>query len=227
MSEASGAGSDPRQADQRDDDQRSGDRPSGEPGAGDAERVVIRDKRRIDPKTGQVRPASDSGAGPRPDPVADDSLEAELAGGEDDPVLAELRSEIAERTGDLQRLQAEYANYRKRMDRDRALIAEAATGSVVAGFLPVLDDLDRAREHGDMVGGLKSVADQIDSVLANLGLVAFGEVGDPFDPTIHEAVLHDTSEEVDVPTCTTVMRKGYRIGERLLRPAMVGVSDPG
>lgn len=133
---------------------------------------------------------------------------------------------LAERTADLQRLQAEYANYRKRAERDRLAAGEIAIARVLADFLPVLDNLDRARAHEDLTGGLKAVSDQLDDVFAKLGLQPFGEVGDPFDPEIHEAVMHDVSDEVTVPTCTTVMRPGYRHGERLLRPAMVGVSEP-
>jgi molecular chaperone GrpE len=133
---------------------------------------------------------------------------------------------LDERTADLQRVQAEYANYRKRADRERLAAGELAIGRVLGDLLPVLDDLDRAREHGDVTGAFKAVADKVDAVVTKLGLEAFGEVGDPFDPTVHEAVLHAESDEVSEPTCTTVLRKGYRHGERLLRPAMVGVTDP-
>ncbi len=133
---------------------------------------------------------------------------------------------LDERTQDLQRLQAEYANYRKRAERDRLAAGELATGRVLSELLPVLDDLERARAHGDLTGALKAVADKLDATFAKLGLLAFGEVGDPFDPAIHEAVLHDESDAVTVPTCTTVMRPGYRHRDRLLRAAMVGVSEP-
>ena len=133
---------------------------------------------------------------------------------------------LAERTADLQRLQAEYANYRKRADRDRLAAGELAISRVLVDFLPVLDTLDRAEEHGDLTGGLKAIADQLIEIFGKLGLVSFGQVGDPFDPSIHEAVLHDESPDVEVPTCTTVMRPGYMHNDRLLRAAMVGVSDP-
>lgn len=133
---------------------------------------------------------------------------------------------LAERTADLQRVHAEYANYRKRADRERLIAGELAVGRALSDLLPVLDDIDRAREHGDLTGGLKAISDHLQAVFAKLGLEAFGEVGDPFDPTVHEAVMHNESDEVTEPTCTTVMRKGYRHGERLLRAAMVGVSDP-
>jgi molecular chaperone GrpE len=140
--------------------------------------------------------------------------------------LAALRGELDERTRDLQRVSAEYANYRKRVDRDRALVGEQATGSVLAALLPVLDDLDRAREHGDLVGPFGTVADQLTAALGKFGLTPFGEKGDPFDPTRHEAVAHLTSAEVTEPTCVDILRRGYQLGERLLRPALVAVADP-
>ncbi|MER7460353.1 nucleotide exchange factor GrpE [Micromonospora sp. NPDC126480] len=140
--------------------------------------------------------------------------------------LEALRAELDERTRDLQRVTAEYANYRKRVDRDRGLVTEQATGSVLAALLPILDDLDRAREHGDLVGPFGSVAEQLTTALGKFGLTPFGEEGDPFDPTRHEAVAHQTSAEVSEPTCVQIMRRGYLIGERLLRPALVGVADP-
>src|SRR5262245_24897584 len=133
---------------------------------------------------------------------------------------------LEERTRDLQRVQAEFANYRKRVERDRVALAESAVGGALVGLLPILDDIDRARAHGDLTGALKAVADQLEAVLGKLGLVGFGEPGDPFDPAIHEAVMHDESSEVSEPTATTVLRRGYQHGDRLLRPAMVGVSDP-
>lgn len=140
--------------------------------------------------------------------------------------LEALRVDLEERTRDLQRVTAEYANYRKRVDRDRVLVTEQATGSVLAALLPILDDLDRAREHGDLVGPFGSVAEQLTTALGKFGLTPFGAEGDPFDPTQHEAVTHQTSAEVTEPTCVQVMRRGYLVGERLLRPALVGVADP-
>ena len=140
--------------------------------------------------------------------------------------LESLRAELEERTRDVQRVSAEYANYRKRVDRDRSLVQEQATGTVLTALLPILDDLDRAREHGDLVGPFGSVADQLTAALGKFGLTAFGEQGDPFDPTRHEAVAHQTSADVTEPTCVQVMRRGYQLGERLLRPALVAVADP-
>ena len=235
-----------------------------------AERIVIRDKRRIDP-TGKGKPADQAGsvdvpagtaqAGPAADADAGASAgeqaatvvedievevgsaagetvgveaatvaaEAVAAGQAADPSeteLAALRSELDERTRDLQRVSAEYANYRKRVDRDRGLAAEQTTGAVLAALLPVLDDLDRAREHGDLVGPFASVAEQLIGTLGKLGLTVFGEKGDPFDPTRHEAVAHLTSADVTESTCVEVMRRGYLLGDRLLRAALVAVADP-
>ncbi len=140
--------------------------------------------------------------------------------------LESLRSELEERVGDLQRVSAEYANYRRRVERDRALVTEQATGAVLSALLPILDDLDRARDHGDLVGPFGTMAEQLAAAVGKFGLVAFGEKGDPFDPTRHEAVAHRTSPEVTEPTCVEVMRRGYTLGERLLRPALVAVADP-
>jgi molecular chaperone GrpE len=173
------------------------------------EGVVIRDKRRLDPVTGEPRHAA-------PEPPSENEQDIPKA----DALLLE------ERTRDLQRVQAEFANYRKRVERDRVALAESAVGGALVGLLPILDDIDRARAHGDLTGAFKAVADQLEAVLGKLGLAAFGEVGDPFDPSIHEAVMHDESSEVSEPTATTVLRRGYMHGDRLLRPAMVGVSDP-
>ena len=140
--------------------------------------------------------------------------------------LEALRSDLEERTRDLQRVTAEYANYRKRVDRDRGAAAEQTTAAVLLALLPVLDDIDRAREHGDLVGPFATVAESLTAATGKFGLVAFGEKGDPFDPTRHEAVAHRTSPDVTEPTCVEVMRRGYTLGERLLRPALVAVADP-
>jgi molecular chaperone GrpE len=140
---------------------------------------------------------------------------------------AKLVTELGERTADLQRITAEYANYRRRVERDRQLAAELSTGSVLTSLLPVLDDVDRARQHGDLTGAFAAVAEQLVASLTKLGLTPFGEAGDPFDPTFHEAVAHTTSPDVTETTCVEVFRKGYSLGDRLLRAAMVVVADPG
>ncbi len=184
---------------------------------------VIRDKRRIDPTTGAVRePVDPAPAGAAAAPA--DQPEDVAAEFTDtlDPVAAEL----AERTADLQRLSAEYANYRKRVDRDRVAVRDQALGAVLTGLLPVLDDFDRAAQHGELVGGFKAVADAIDGYVTKLGLTRFGEAGEPFDPTVHEALTHTYSDEVTQATAVAVLQPGYRIGERVLRPARVAVAEP-
>lgn len=148
-----------------------------------------------------------------------------------DEVIGDLQSEAVESdlavlTGDLQRLQAEYINYRKRVERDRSLSHELAVGAVLAELLPVLDDLDRAKEHGELNGGFKAVADRIVGVTTKIGLEQFGEVGTTFDPQIHEALSHSTSSEVSETTATAILQPGYKYKNRILRPARVAVTDP-
>jgi molecular chaperone GrpE len=210
--------------------------------------VVVRDKRRIDaggkpkgkPSPGTERSGAAAAAPEQSESAeaTDDAAETAEATADADaetavevpsPLGAELealRAEMDERTKDLQRLSAEYANYRKRVDRDRGVVAEQVTGAVLAQLLPVLDDIDRAREHGDLVGPFASVAEQLLVAISKFGLTPFGEKGDPFDPKRHEAVAHLTSADVSEPTCVDVMRRGYLLGERLLRPALVAVADP-
>jgi molecular chaperone GrpE len=137
-----------------------------------------------------------------------------------------LRTELAERTADLQRLQAEYANYRKRVDRDRAAVREHAVAGALTELLPVLDAIGQAREHGELSGGFKSVADTLQAALTKLGLVSYGQRGDAFDPKIHEALTHSYSPDVTEDTCVEVLQPGYRVGERILRPARVAVAEP-
>lgn len=174
-------------------------------------RVVVRDKRRLDPESGEIRP--------NVDPVLSDGGVAESA-----PPAADVASD--ELLADLQRLKAEFDNYRKRVERDRAAVVEQAAARVVAELLPVLDDIELARQHGELGGGFKSVADGLDGVLSRLGLERFGAPGDEFDPMRHEAVMHTHSPDVTTSTCVTVMRPGFTFAGRLLRPAMVAVADP-
>lgn len=138
-----------------------------------------------------------------------------------------LKTALAERTADLQRLQAEYANYRKRVERDRLAVREQALANVLTELLPVLDDMGRAREHGELVGGFKSVAESMESTVVKLGLVSYGEVGEPFDPMLHEALMHSYSADVTEPTCVRILQPGYKVGNRILRPALVAVAEPG
>lgn len=182
---------------------------------------VVRDRRRIDPDTGELRePMADT-----QEPAADRPAAAGTAAAVDDAVAA-AEALAAERLEQLQRVQAEYVNYRRRVDRDREVVRENAVASVLGELLGVLDDICRAREHGDLTGGFRSVGEALEGVTAKLGLVRFGEPGDEFDPTVHEALMHEYSDEVEVPTCTKVLMPGYRHGERIIRPARVAVAEP-
>lgn len=182
---------------------------------------TVRDRRRIDPETYEVREpqatAAPSAAGTEDavNPVSD--AEAEVI---------ELKAALAERTSDLQRLQAEYVNYKRRVDRDRDLSRKVTIEGVLKDFLSVLDDVRSAREHDELSGGFKAVAEEIERVTSKYGLETFGEQGDPFNPHIHEALLHAHAEGIEGPTCVEILQPGYRIGDRILRPARVAVAEP-
>ena len=139
---------------------------------------------------------------------------------------AGVAAQLAERTADLQRLQAEYANYRKRVDRDRAAVQEQAIVKTLTGLIPVLDAINQAREHGELSGGFEKVADSLLAALGRLGLATYGEKGDPFDPTIHEALTYTDSPDVAEDTCVEIIFPGYKVGDRILRPAKVAVAAP-
>jgi molecular chaperone GrpE len=176
------------------------------------EPVTVTDKRRIDPETGEIR---DAATGPAPSgPVPEAAGAAAVAGNE----------EVTELKSTLQRVKAEYDNYRKRALRDQQLIAERSKAAVVTQLLPVLDDLDRARSHGDLESGpLRSVADKLATALEGLGLSGFGDEGDEFDPSLHEAVQHEG--DGTHPIVGSVMRRGYKVGDQVVRHALVGVVD--
>ncbi|MDQ0685190.1 molecular chaperone GrpE [Streptomyces sp. B4I13] len=140
--------------------------------------------------------------------------------------LDQVRTALGERTADLQRLQAEYQNYRRRVERDRIAVKEIAVANLLTELLPVLDDIGRAREHGEFVGGFKSVGESLETVAAKMGLQQFGKEGEPFDPTIHEALMHSYAPDVTETTCVAILQPGYRIGERTIRPARVAVAEP-
>ncbi len=180
----------------------------------DPDQLVVRDKRRLDPESGALRtpvePAADEAAdGPAP------------AAGEPD--------RVAELTADLQRLSAEYANYRKRVERDRVAVVEMATAGLLSGLLPVLDDVERARQHGDLTGGFQAVGEALEALTAKLGLERFGEPGEPFDPSVHEALMQaEPDPTASVAVCAAVFQPGFRMsGGRVLRPARVSVAEPG
>jgi molecular chaperone GrpE len=173
------------------------------------EPVTVTDKRRIDPTTGEVRETSSGPAPSEPAPEAPSPADTD---------------EAVELKATLQRVKAEYDNYRKRSVRQEQAAADRAKALVVSQFLPVLDDLERARSHGDLESGpLKSVADKLATALEGVGLTAFGAEGDPFDPALHEAVQHEG--DGSNPVIGNVMRQGYRLGEQVLRHALVGVVD--
>lgn len=181
-------------------------------------------------------PVSEEAAGPEGAEVADadGATAAEAAPGAtpeagEEPLdeVAQLRKELDDRTRDLQRLQAEYVNYKRRVDRDRGLIEQNATYKALTPIIEVLDTIDRAREHGPLEDGFRAVAEQLERVVAGLGLERFGEPGDVFDPNLHDALTHMGEDpEVEVTTCKVVTKSGYRIGDRVVRPAQVLVVDP-
>jgi molecular chaperone GrpE len=192
---------------------------------------VVRDRRRIDPETGELRDAAAAPAAGAPAQKGAGSGKAggrteAAAGAADSEALAAAEALAAERLEQLQRVQAEYVNYRRRVERDRDLVRENAVASVLGEMLGVLDDIGRARDHGDLTGAFRSVGEAIEGVTTKLGLVRYGEPGDEFDPTIHEALMHEYSDEVTAPTCTRILMPGYRYGERIIRPARVAVAEP-
>ncbi|GAB3226868.1 hypothetical protein GCM10027447_17540 [Glycomyces halotolerans] len=191
------------------------------------------DKRRAERSEESEEASAEPGSGDTDGAEAESELTVDdiLAEASDDGQAADdtvsvLQNTLEERTRDLQRLNAEFQNYRKRVERDKSRAGELATAAVLSSLLPILDDLDRAREHGDLNGPFGSVAEQLTGALAKHGLESFGEKGDRFDPTVHEAVAHMQMGDVDGPTCIDVMRHGYRLGDRLLRPALVAVAEP-
>ena len=198
---------------------------------------TVRDRRRIDPDTYQVRepqataaPAPGGGEPTEGVPDPDVTVEGETEAAPVEPTEEEkLTTALAERTADLQRLQAEYVNYKRRVDRDRDVSRTAGVEGVLRELLPVLDTVTSARDHGELTGGFKGVADELEKVVTRHGLVSYGEAGDLFDPTIHEALVHmqaPAGEDLAGPTCVQVLQPGYRIGERIVRPARVAVAEP-
>ena len=173
---------------------------------------VIRDRRKVDPVTGEARrpPPQDGGDKAPPAIVPEDALAAALA-------------EVEERTEDLARAQADFANYRRRVERDRELASEAGRTEVLLALLGVLDDIAAARALGELTGPLAVMADKIEACVAKFGLERYGEEGEPFDPALHDALAHQTSPDATGTTIALVIQPGYRVGERFLRHARVGV----
>jgi molecular chaperone GrpE len=186
--------------------------------------VHFTDKRRIDPETGEVRTrVPDDVSGPHGDPVT--AATGGGAGHADELTAAQALA--AEHREDLQRLQAEYINYRKRVDRDRALAHELAVLGMVEALLPVLDEIDLARQHGELDDGpFGAIAEKLESTLARFGWERYGAAGEVFDPTVHEALMHSESDDVTEPTVVQVLQPGHRVGERIVRAARVSVQAP-
>lgn len=209
-----------------------------QPDMGDPDRVVVRDRRRLDPETGEVRAPQpqepETQELPAEQPPAEEGAPVDLASDDaaaqqpapEDPVPA-APDPVAELTDTLQRVQAEYSNYRKRVERDRLAMVEQATGSLLAQLLPLLDDVERARQHDDLSGAFRTVGEALEGVAARFGLEKYGAPGEPFDPQVHEAVLQaEPDAAFTVATCAQVFRPGFRVGGRVLRPAQVAVADP-
>lgn len=180
-----------------------------------------------------VVPESGAAAGPREWVEAAEADSGDLGEDNAQQEPAEEASEgveaqVAELTADLQRLSAEYTNYRKRVERDREFVARDAKASVAGELLPVLDDFQRADAHGDLTGGVKAIVDKLESALRSAGLERFGAEGEAFDPAVHEAAQHETSDSAELtgPTVTAVLRPGYRIEGQVLRTALVAVTEP-
>ena len=197
-------------------------------GGGDEPPPRFTDKRRIDPTTGEVRQPGSGGAeeGATPDEARPGAGDQQ---GEEHPVLAALEaaeSAAAERLADLQRLQAEYVNYRKRVDRDRLVARDQTVVAVVEALLGVLDDVDAARAHGELTGPFAAVTEKLEAALTRFGWERYGAAGEAFDPTVHEALMHAHSDDVAEPTVVQVLQAGHRVGERIVRAARVAVAEP-
>ncbi len=183
-------------------------------GSGDGE-VRFTDKRRVDPETGEVRQPQ----------VADDSPSGEKAETGSEAGEVALQAQVDSLTDQLQRLQAEYVNYRKRVDRDRDVAREETIVSIVDALLPVFDDIDFARAHDELSGPFEAIVEKLETTLARFGWERYGEVGEPFDPTVHDALMHSTEEGVEGPTVDQILQYGYRAGDRIVRAARVAVVD--
>jgi len=179
----------------------------------------VSDKRRIDPETYEVREGVASNMNADEALAAEDAAASALEGD-----VAGIEAKVAELTADLQRVHAEYANYRKRVERDREVTQQMAVGAALAELLPVLDDIERAREHGELEGAFRTVGENLEAALAKLGLEKFGASGEEFDPMVHEALTTEENDAVSTPTVTTVYQPGYRFADRVLRPARVAVA---
>ncbi len=203
-------------------DDTTGTSGSGTPGPEEAPRFT--DKRRLDPETGELREPTDPLAHLDFEPEALTEVGEEPA---EDSELALAETLAAERLEDLLRLQAEYVNYRKRVDRDRSVARDQTVVQIAEALIPVLDDIALARQHGELAGGpFASIAEKLEQVLSRFEVQRYGEVGEMFDPNVHEALMHQHSSEVTGPTVVQVLQDGYKVGDRIVRAARVAVADP-
>lgn len=189
---------------------------------------TVRDRRRIDPETFELRDPQDTAAAEEVSGEADASDDTS-AEAEADPRQAEiddLTRQVAERTNDLQRLQAEYVNYKRRVDRDREAARGITISTVMSELLPILDNITAARDHGELTGGFKAVAEDVEKLAAKHEVAAFGEVGDAFDPHQHEALMQVSDPGDAHPVCVQIFQVGYRQGDKVLRPARVATGAP-
>lgn len=198
------------------DDSRAG-------GDGGPEEPIVKDRRRIDPETGQVRGSAAGTAAPGTEPLGPAGAGQ---AGDDSELVASLRGQLGERTADLQRLKAEFDNYRRRAARERDAAGDQAVSKLLGGLLGVLDDIGRARDHGDLEGPFKAIAESLETALESTGLERFGTPGEVFDPHLHHALMHSYRPDVSETTCVEIFRAGYRRGDFVLRAAQVAVAEP-
>ena len=199
-------------------------------GGDDPDRPRFTDKRRIDPETGAVReqPAADAAAGGPAAGTQPDAPAQPDGGAAGDELGGAAAALAAERLEDLQRLQAEFVNYRRRVERDRLVARDQTVVAMVEALMGVLDDVELARQHGELEGGpFAAIAEKLEGALARFGWERFGAAGEPFDPTVHEALMHSHADDVTEPTVVQVLQPGHRIGERVVRAARVAVAEPG
>ena len=194
------------------------------PDAGQVDTDAAGSQEAATPPVGPEGPYDEQHVGPDSTPADATEADGQVPSPEDE--AREMDARVAELTADLQRLQAEYLNYKRRVDRDRDLVVQNAKLSVLTALLPALDDVDRAREHEELSGGFKAVAESLERVVAGAGLEKFGAQGDEFDPRLHEALMHGHSAEVTTTVCDKVFQAGYRMGDRIVRAAKVTVLDP-
>ncbi|AEG45475.1 nucleotide exchange factor GrpE [Isoptericola variabilis] len=198
-------------------DKNTQETPEPAEGSGDAP-FQFTDKRKVDPESGTPRDAEQArheSEAFEPEGEAAESAE-----------LLRARAEAAEHLDALQRERAAFTNYRNRALRDQEMARAQGTQDVLSALLPVLDDIERAKQHAELSGPMAAIAEKIDATLAKFGVERFGAVGEEFDPTVHEALMHSTDAGAKATTVNLVVEPGYRIGGKVVRAARVGVVGP-